>query len=201
MSLRRRLIFWLVGSTIALGLCAGSGVYLYVRHALVHEFDRALAGKAHLLGSLMRIDADHPGKIGFDFADEAMPEYLPGRRAEYFEVLLPTDAVLERSRSLRDTDRLLSAYERQRSGKTWDLALPDGRTGRAFALLVAPHYEDEDRYEGNNSRRPAPRTILVVVARDRADLDGTLATLRWGLGMAGLMLVGGGVLALSVAVT
>jgi signal transduction histidine kinase len=200
MSLRRRLIFWLVGSTIGLGLCAGSGVYFYVRHALLHEFDRALGAKAHLLGSLMRIDSDHPGKIGFDFADASMPEYLPGRRAEYFEMLMP-GTVIERSRSMRDGDRLLEAYDRQRSGKTWDLSLPDGRTGRAFALLVAPHYENEDRFEGNVTRAPAPRTILVVVARDRADVDRTLATFRWGLGMAGLMLVGGGVLALSLGVT
>lgn len=200
-SLRGRLTVWLVGMTAALTVCAGTWLYLYVRHEVVHEFDIALAAKAHAIGSLLRLQPD--GRYEFDFADDSMPEYLPGRKPEFFQIVGPDHTTLERSVSLAGAD-LVPPSSAVPHEHPWDLSLPDGLLGRAITYRAIPHPEEDDRDAVRHvppHQTAAAPPVLVIVARDRSALDRMLAALATALGGAGLVLAAASVLAVRFAVT
>jgi two-component system sensor histidine kinase QseC len=179
-SIRRYLTGWLLIGIGATVLVSAAVMFVVARDGLVREYDRALAGKAQALGTLL---AEHAEGIELEFDDEVMPEFHRRSRPEYFQVWLEDGSLLEKSYSLLDAGHDLP----RRAGEaneavTWDLDLPDGRPGRAVGLVVGV-----DRSEEMESRpflRSHQPTATIVVARGRQTLDSGMARLGWWLGGA-----------------
>ncbi|MCI0641127.1 MAG: ATP-binding protein [Gemmataceae bacterium] len=168
-SIRRHLLMsLLVGLTLVLS--AGSvALYLRARAILTSEFDRAQRAEAALLVAQTEDDSE---KVQLDLVDLTLPEY---DHDAYYQLRVPDGQTVARSPSLGFDD--LPARE-------GDLVLPNGRPGRAIVVQFVPMPAEEDQ-----PPNPHPPTVTLVVARDRAGLDRTLA----GIG-AGLLLVGAVVL-------
>jgi two-component system heavy metal sensor histidine kinase CusS len=173
-SLRSRLLLGTgIASTVIL-LAAGVILYLLVRMALVEEFNAVLAAKARALAALVEQDGD---KVDFEAENVGMPEFEKADRPEYFELWLDDSAVLARSKSLRggDLSRIGGTPGVPVFNKT---RLPDGRHGRLVGITFAPRRENN---EGEPGRPARPREVTLVVARDTAGIDRTLAQLEFFL--------------------
>ncbi|HOW18356.1 MAG TPA: HAMP domain-containing protein, partial [Phycisphaerae bacterium] len=192
-SLQGRLLLGTAIASAVMLLAAGMVLYLLVRLALVAEFDAVLAAKARALGTLVEQDGD---KVDFEAENVAMPEFERANRPEYFELWLEEGSVLARSKSLRGGH--LSRIDGPPGVPVfqWTL-LPDGRCGRLVGVTFTPRQENNDGEPGRPAR---PREVTLVVARETAGIDRTLARmggLLAGVGAAAI-LVTLGVLALVV---
>lgn len=199
----------LVGVTL---LGAAAGVYFTVRSTLVAQFDRSLQTNADALVSLLRWEEDG---VEFELHDDTMPRYQGGEGAEYFTIAADGHGEIARSRSLGAGRIEPPAAVAGGNGPsaTWDLALPDGRSGRGlcttFTLTrsetaAAASVTDEgDPGAGGNDRPTADDdvvmipagdtvTMTLVVAASRQPVDRSLAVIVAGL------LAGGGILALLI---
>lgn len=183
-----------------LGL-AGVGGYAYVRRALTRQFDDSLLTKANSLHLLLRQERrSATGKVEFDFADNAMPEFDKGGTAEYFELWTADRKVIERSNSLGQNDLSLPAGAAGITPQFDDVQLPDGRRARSVILSVLPirddHDEDAPRGQNGPDKAAASPHFWLAVARERGTLDGTLATIAIAAtsGLAALALLFGGMI-------
>ena len=195
MSIRRRMTLTLVGALLILLGAAGAGLYAYVRGALIRQFDESLAARAKMLSALL-----HPsdgGKVEFDFSDNTMPEFGWFTSPEYFELWTESGAEVERSESLQKADLKVPSGGTA-SLKYWDMALPDGRAGRAVALWVSavPDSDEEGSDNGQKAAASGPAArYLLVVARSRENLDHTLTTIgAAGIGGVGILALAFGIL-------
>lgn len=213
-SIRRRTSI-LVASSLAVVLALGGLVlFLVVRTALTRQFDDGLAARAGALQSLVRFDA---GQIELDIAGEVMPRYQPGAEAELFIVWVRSKAgwdIVERSESLADDRALKWSERRPQTAGFEDLALPDGRPGRALTVEFVPSPENEAEFEHEtDSASKAPDTehnvlnpaalvppVRVLVAQSREPLEASLAAIGMSIIGVGLVLVLAGVGATSWAV-
>lgn len=197
-SLRRRFTLWSLGATAVMAVLAGASLYFYVRAVLYHEFDAGLRTRAQLIGSLLRIEDN--GSYGMDYSDESMPEYLPGRRPEYFQVILANGTTLDRSESLKGGNLADGNVER---GEAWNMALPDGRKGRAMAIRAFPQ-ADSDDHDRPDRHPPAEKIdrvpAIVIVARERQSINSALEPLLSALMVAGLVLAAGSIFVVRFAV-
>lgn len=173
-SLRGRLLLGTgIGSTVVL-LAAGLILYALVRMSLREEFDATLAAKARALMTLVEQDGD---KIDFEAANLDMPEFERADHPEYFELWLADNNVLARSKSLRERD--LARYGGTSGAPAFHkVHLPDGRRGRLVSLVFTPRQENN---EGESPDAAGPREVTLVVARETASIDRTLAQLEFFL--------------------
>jgi len=185
-SIQRRLTIWLVAATVLSSLAAGLWLYTYVRTALLNSFDATLATKAHAISALLHVDRD--GSIAMDFESELMPEYLVGPNAEYYMIVGPHGALIDRSPSLEQS-YLFDPNTKPAVGIATDISLPDHRAGRMLATTTVPDFDDVERATAYH-----PPTVWVAVARDRSEMDRVLAAL------AGALVISAGVLALGGAI-
>ena len=198
-SIASRLTLW-VGAGVAVAFVA-AGLLLrgLVSDALVTQFDAALTAKAAALGSLLELE--RPGYIEFGYEPVRFPQYEAGEQAEWFALFVPDGTLAYRGgREGSDTLPLLQATEQ--APRHADLVLPDGRAGRAVALVfpVAPDEDDvgppDDPEEDLLVAGVDHPVVTLVVARPRTELDAQLAALTTGLlaaALAVLALVGWGV--------
>jgi signal transduction histidine kinase len=169
-ALARRLLLALFLMLAAIG----GGLSLLVRAQLTADFDAALGEKARVLAGLMKKEGD---TFELELAESPMPEFARPEEPEYFQVWLG-DVVFLRSASLAgDLPPPAGAVFA-------DLALPDGRAGRA-AWLRFPV-----RIEGPLHGAPPPAAALVI-ARGRAPLDRALGRVSLALALAGALLLMG----------
>ncbi len=175
-SLRGRLLLGTAVGATAVLLAAGVALYLLVRMALSAEFDEALVVQARALTTMVEQDKD---EVSFEPADLHMTEFDRADRGEYFEVWLADGRVLARSKSLRGGD--LERFAGATGAPAFrTVALPDGRRGRLVGITFIPRSEDN---EGEAvGTRPAASPVTLVLGRETAALDRTLARLRWLLG-------------------
>ncbi|MHA3771815.1 ATP-binding protein [Verrucomicrobiota bacterium sgz303538] len=187
-SIRTQLTLRLVvGGALLLGI-AGALLHWEMRQALTSEFDVSLRATAQSLASLTEQKGD---RIQMEFAGENMPQYERAHGSEVFLLRTAQGREIERSHSLGTTTLPLRAGSPE-APDLFNLSLPDGRALRCASLRFTPQLEDDD-----DDRKHAPNTdAVLVVGRDRAPLDHTLATLRAGLGFVGAGALG--VLALIV---
>ena len=174
-SIRRQLLTSLLAGLILVLGGAGVALFLRTRAVLTREFDKAERAEAALLMAQTEDDGE---KVQLDLTGLVLPEY---DRDEYYQLWVPDGQTIARSPSLGFADLP------RREG---DLVLPDGRPGRAIVVQFVPMPAEEDQ-----PTNPHPLTVTLVVARDRATLDRTLA----GIG-AGLVFVGVFVLAATAIV-
>ncbi len=194
MSIRRRMTLTLVGALLLLLGAAGTGLYAYVRGALVRQFDESLLARAKMLNALLHKTST--GKVEFDFSDNTMPEFGRIKSPEYFELWMENGTNVERSESLQKGDLKL-APEGTVSPNYIDLELPDGRAGRAVMLRVSPMAEEEG--EADNATKPASlpaaQRYVLAVARARDNLNHTLTTIgAAGIGGVGILALAFGIL-------
>ena len=184
-SLRSRLLAWTIGGMALLVALFAVGVYAAAHRALVGGFEESLAATARALAASVK---QEPKKIEVEFDEREMPEFRRPDRPGYFQLWGPDGAVLKRSASLGAAD--LPRLEGT-SGATvfHNLALPDGRPGRAVVLLFLPQVEEEEE-DGPSKAPPAPQPVTLIVARETAGLDAELAAIRWLMaGAAGATLL------------
>ncbi len=197
-SIRRELV---VGLLIGLWLlvAAGSGVlYLSLRAVMIRQFDEALLTRARALASLVQQSAG--GGFEFNFADESLPGFSRGSRPDYFEIRRPDGTVLERSRSLAGKELMPTTEDHPGPGFR-NLVLPDGRAGREVRIEFHPQRDDENEPEGElQAEPPTGAGLVLVLARGREELDGTLNMLLVGIAALGLLLPLGIALVVGMAV-
>ncbi|MEZ6194632.1 MAG: histidine kinase dimerization/phospho-acceptor domain-containing protein [Planctomycetota bacterium] len=185
-SIRGFLTLWLTVGVTALTALAGLALYLHLDRTWSSSFDDVTRSKARALASLLERDR---GKIEFGYDAAIMPEFARADEAEYFEIRLLATGKRTLSRSYPRRDLIfpedLAALE-----EPFDVRLPDGRSGRALAL----EFDVPDRPESVTGAVPPtnddPFPAVVIVARSREGLDGTLAELKTALVVVALVFGG-----------
>ncbi len=189
-SLRARLAWPLLAGTCVAFIVAGAVLHANARSALTDQFDAGLRARSNALASLLERDED---SIEFDYTDAAMPEYAAGPEASFFALWWPDATEASRSPSLGEAE-----FPRRTgpdgAAEIWDMALPDGRPGRALGMAVTAYAKDVTLPEGTE-----PLRLTLVVAASRSGLDATLAGLTWvlvvtdalALGVLALLVTGG----------
>lgn len=171
-SLRSRLLVGMIGGIALVLILFSLGIYKTIQIALVEVFDASLAATARALAASVERDNQ---EIEIEFDAEKLPEFGPGRHKAYFQFWLESGKVLRRSPSLGESD--LSRF----SGKTeveafQPMQLPSGLAGRAVGIRFIPR---DDAVKRENAEGPAnTEAVILVVARDTADLNGKLQFLR-----------------------
>lgn len=164
-SLQGRLTRGVVLSLGAVLLVTGTLLFVAARVVLRSNFDHALEAKARALGTLLE---QRDGRIDFEFAGETMPEFTAAADPEYFQLWAPDGALLELSETL-DAPRLERRHGPVEDPLFWDLALPDGRPGRAIGVELPVDAPDDAATEA------AAPLVVLVVARSRESLEASLA--------------------------
>ena len=183
-SIRQRLTWLMLAGLTGLLALGGAALYPAVRAMLLEEFDYALLAKARALTTL---PSPAPAGVNLQFTEQRLPEFgraAPG--AEYFQVWLRDGSVLSRSASLGDAT-LPQPAGMLASPRFMDVALPEGRRGRAVALGWLP--EPEEAAAFSTSGGPISYSVTLSFARDRERLDRMLNWLLTGIvaGGAGLL--------------
>jgi signal transduction histidine kinase len=170
-----------LGLTAALGvllMLGGLVAYPAVRSVLLDEFDYALLGRARALTA-----PSAPGGQGFSlrFTEYPPPEFLPGPRAEYFEVRTPDGAVVAKSLSLGSAS--LPAPDGRVDRPVFvGVTLPEGLPGRAVAIGLPWDARAA-------ASAPDALAYTVVFARDAIRLRRALSIVLGASFGGGLMLV------------
>ncbi|MBI1320263.1 MAG: HAMP domain-containing protein [Candidatus Hydrogenedens sp.] len=189
-SIRSRL-GWGLGVALAVLLGAfGLFIYLFVRHLLYAELDATLHDKARLFAASTEVLDD--GAYEFELIEAGLPEYWPGRKAEFVQLWDLEGGVVLRSPSLFGND-LGPMPEAGEAPQYRNVELPDGRDGRKIAFEFAPRAE-----EGVTLPDPAPR-LRLEFAISREAVERTLNRALLGLAGGAAALVLGVLLALWLA--
>lgn len=180
-SIRRAILARLVLGTALLLLAGTLAFTLGARALLSKQLDASLRAKA---SSLLALFEQEGPLLEFDPAGAYMPEFEPGEAPEYYQVWRG-EKPLVRSPSLGEAD-LPKRFGTEEEPLAFDLELPDGRRGRA----VGAELEVRD-YERSILGNPGPARVIVVVARERRELDAALlAMLGGGAAGSALLLLG-----------
>jgi two-component system sensor histidine kinase QseC len=191
-----------IGTLLVLSL-SWMALYMLLRDSLYGEFDGLLGDRVRSLAALVEQDGT---KIDLEFDEEGrLAEFRSSDRPAYYQAWLAGGTVLGRSQSLGGGD-LASISGPDGSPAYRSLLLPDGRPGRMVGISFHPRTESMegpvDGREGDEEAIAASSRPLVtlVVARETAEIDRTLAGLRAILVAVGSLatLVCLGVLALVV---
>ena len=174
LSIRARLLLWLSGAMVLLLSLFAFVVYEFLHRSLTNGFDAVLLATARTLAASVEQN-DEGVKAEIDERD--MPEFRRIEQPNYFQLWGADGTVLARSTSLNRAD--LDLVGNSVAPPTFRrLVLPDGRAGRAVAVLFEPEIDDESR------RITRPQSVTLVVARDTADLDDQIRFLRLLLALA-----------------
>lgn len=209
-SLESRLLWRLALSVGAALSIAGFLLVGLVEVRARADFDRLLGDRARALASLSE---QEDGQIWLEFDPAAYPEFLPGTSAEYFEFRDDSGKAISRSPSAAGQRIGVGpASPGARAATFVDLALPDGRAGRAVVLRFAPRVEHPDEEDGvgdvtgppaetdfkirrsAEAEAVAPREAEIVVARERGSLEAFLRRVRSSAAIAFTSLLVGVVL-------
>lgn len=193
-SIRRHLTIRLVAVTLLLAAAAGASLFAFVRSRLMGEFDRSLLAEARAISGAVLWESS--GRLEFDYSAASAPD---GGRTTYFEIRRSDGSVFQRSTSLRGRN-LPSVTAVSGGPQFMDVQLFRKRPGRAVTFRFTPHPDQEDDPGGKAAQAgtsgPAPE-LTVVLAGDRAGLDGTLRLLGWSLLLAAVGLSVGTALAVT----
>jgi signal transduction histidine kinase len=134
-------------------------MYFGVRRQAWRQHDAVLASHARALAVIAEREGD-------DY-EMVLPRQPADAPASYVEVWRPDGSVLVRSDNLGGAD-LPRAFARPDELAFADVALPDGRRGRAVALRFTARQEDAG----------APRRLLLVIAEGTEAVDDAVAAVR-----------------------
>lgn len=184
-SIRRSLTLWLIPGLLAILAAGGAGLFFTVRSILTSDFDASLRIKAQALATLIKSE---DGQIEVEFLNDRMTAFDRGMEPEFFEIRSEDGAVLGRSGNLGSLD--LQARPGSFDAPDFrNVNLPDGRPGRAAGIRFRPVSEVEEEGRPVVEAAAAGGEVTLVVARDRTDLDKTLAAIGVGIGGIGLGMI------------
>ncbi len=193
-SIRRELLGGLLLGLALLVAVVGGTLRVTLADALTEQYDRGLLARAESVAlplELHELEGDDGPEIEYDFQADAMPSFVGGPHAEYFDLWLADGEEYGRSPSLGLENQMPPAFPATSTPRYRDLALPDGRPGRAVEITVPVGFDDD----GPDLPEELLPRMTCVVASTRADLDAQLASLDLRLALAGA-----GVLALAALV-
>jgi signal transduction histidine kinase len=169
LSIRTRLLVWVVGGMAVLLALFAVGLYAVISRALVASFDDVLASRARLISASVE-QTDRELKADIDETD--LPEFRRADRPDFFQVWREDGEVLGRSSSLKGAS--LDRFGGQLGALVFKpVRLPDGRAGRAVGWMFTPRIDDEAK------RAIQPPNAVLVVARGTGALDSEIAFLGW----------------------
>ena len=172
-SIQSQLTVWLASSMMLLSLISGGLLISWLRHAMLGEFDRTLLVNAHALQSL--VTEKENGELDVDVNLRSLGEFTGRAATDYFAF---ED---EHANPIATSDR--KGIERSDNPLTrpWNTRLPNGAAARAIEVSFQPAREEDNEDEvGSEHRlahRPAlvePKTVHLIIARDRRPLDSFL---------------------------
>ncbi len=196
-SIRGRLLAWLVAGLLPVIAVCFAIQYFLVSGALQRQFDSDLGRRADTLVQMAEWwdgEPEDPGEhyddlgddaedlIRFDFAELSLPEFLPSRDAQYYEVRDASGLIHARSPSLQHASLWAESAPRVHP-KSRDVLLPDGRSGRMVTRTFVPPVEAD-----SIPNRP-DTTYTLMLARSTEELAATLAVLRISLLLAAVFAV------------
>lgn len=174
-SLRGRLIVGVLLIVPPILIAGGMLLDYLIGAAMYEQFDRALLAKAKSLALL--VEQDEEG-VDFELKDVRLPEFEPGRDAEYFQITLSDGATLAQSRSCEG--EAFGRLGEKPATPILDIALGDGTIVRR-ALLATRAAQDEEFAKTG----AAPIDVWVAVARPIAPLNITRQRIRLTLASVG----------------
>ena len=177
-SLRRQLTRELL---LALALLLGAAllaIYGVMWVQLNHAFNSALEARA--LGVSALVEQEN-GRVEVDFSEKILRGFNVEKARRYFELRDTRGALIARSPSLQQNRMNPPPGPATETPVYWDLALPNGRDGRAVRFLFRP------KSAGAPPAGP-PVAAELIVAVDREDLDENLGGLFFAVaGCGGLI--------------
>jgi len=181
LSIRIRLILWIVCGMAILLTIFSVVVYGVLCRSLLGSFDAVLGSTARTVCGF--VEQNREGfKVEVD--ENQVPEFRRSAKPDYFQMWHKGGGVLARSTSLQGAE--LERLEDPRNIPVFSpMRLPDGRAGRAISLLFVPKTDEE-------IKEPiAPQEVILVVARETATLDAEIRQLGWLLATAtgGILIV------------
>ncbi len=177
-SLQSRLAIWISLALLAMQVLSGVLLYVTIRSALVAEFDASLQNISQTLATSIESDGT---RIKSDMSDEDFPQFTRDVRPDVYQILDWPGETIEQSHDLLLPTGTLDRVQKNASGFGF-IELSDGRPGRFVAKVVAPRIEsDNEQVEPRHvsTSPPGMGNVVLIVARDTIDLNGTLARTRW----------------------
>jgi signal transduction histidine kinase len=180
-SLRRHLTRTLLG---LFGVLLGGGLlalYLFVREAVVRNFDTTLRAKALAIGTLTFQEGE---RVAVNFTDKFLRGFEDEEDArDFFELWHADGTVVARSESLRTAD-LPRHRDVDDKPHYWNFRLPNGHAGRAIAIAFKPRGDEP------NTASVVSARVELVVASDREELVETLSQVGASVAVCGVLLLG-----------
>ena len=135
------------------------------------KFDETLITKSNYLKTLIEV---HKEGVGFDFADEFMPEFSRKKNPQYFQLWVDNKP-FERSSSLGQfpEEQLVKDQLVINSSKVINVILPDGRTGRSVMSYFHPQVPSRLK----STILPYQHTAFFTVAVSSEDFSWALLAL------------------------
>ncbi len=176
-SIRQQLTFGLLlGFAVLLG-AGGAVSFLKTREMLFDQFDAALEGKALAMAGAIKQEGD---KLEIEFRDETASGGVHTNLTEFYQVRIVDGPTVRKSRSLGKAE-LPWDFGAKDAPLYQNIALPNGRRGRAVSLRFVPRLERRGK-----ANVTAPEMGLVL-AHDREKLDGNIRAFGWSELVAGLV--------------
>lgn len=162
-SIRGRLLFRLLVTTVILAAVASWATYNYVEGEIVEQYDHALRERAYGLQAVIESEGADDASLGRTLT--SIPSFRTGaREPEYLQLWQGDGKVMHRSPSLQGADLHRDKMPASRTRMLYDLTLPDGRPGRGAEL----HFGKDAGY-------------VLVIATGSYEKDETLGNLKLGL--------------------
>ena len=209
-SIRQRIVLPLLACLAVILAAGGSGVYFFTRALLTRDFDLMLRSVVPEVVGAVR------GQLVERFAEGkelqfGLSEAL-AKSAVYVEAWTPEGRVLGRSASLQGADLQFPSPLPKASVLWRDEILTNRHPARALVFAFNPPTEEREAriknqsrgqgdaaaaMEGANREKLAmearllslPQSMVVVIARDRSEMDGTLQRLSLVLWLAGALML------------
>lgn len=190
-SIRTRLLLLLACGWIACAIAGGWELDRRVARALVARFDAELLSRAWAMSNALASD---DGVIELEGTHGIEAALVPSSNPVYYEVWKEDGAVAGRSPSLGTAD-LPRLVPNETTPLHADVdPLPNGKRGRAVAILVPLHAEIEGPGREHEPTLDRPTeggalatvgTLTIVMAQDLGGVEATRASLRGiGIGIA-----------------
>ena len=154
---------------------AGVALHWQVKRALGAEFDSGLAASLQTLATLTEQQQD--GKVLTEVTREHGPQFQMEHGADVFLLRAADGREIQRSLSLGSMPLPSIAGPPEHPAFS-ESKLDDGRAIRVAGVRFSPLIEDEER--------PSDTKVTLVVGRDRAPMDRSLAMLRVALLVTGV---------------
>ncbi|MDA0349863.1 MAG: ATP-binding protein [Verrucomicrobia bacterium] len=178
LSIKARLVLLTMLSIAAIfGIC-GFSIYHFARKNLVERFDQRLRVQAYSI--MTSTYQRREQKVEVLFSDRFLREFSGNQRRAFYQIWKNEDEIVKRSESLGEND-LPKQYGKEREPKYWDLALPNGLSGRAIGIRYEPRVRGAREIQYNEGFK-----VILVVATDVNEIETTLAGLRNLLTLGGI---------------